>query len=55
VGDLWRGLPMDTELRMHWWRVPAAEVPRDEDDIVEWLFGWWETVDAWIGVHKPVP
>ena len=55
VGDLWRGLPMDTEVRMHWWRVPAAEVPRDEDGIVEWLFGWWETVDAWIGVHKPVP
>jgi hypothetical protein len=29
-------------------------VPRDEDSIVEWLFGWWETVDAWIGVTKPV-
>jgi 1-acyl-sn-glycerol-3-phosphate acyltransferase len=55
VGDLWRALPMDTEVRMHWWRVPAAEVPRDEHGIVEWLFGWWETVDAWIGVHKPVP
>jgi 1-acyl-sn-glycerol-3-phosphate acyltransferase len=54
VGDLWRGLPMDTEVHMHWWRVPADEVPRDEDGIVEWLFGWWETVDAWIGVTKPV-
>jgi 1-acyl-sn-glycerol-3-phosphate acyltransferase len=54
VGDLWRGLPMDTEIRMHWWRVPAAEVPRDDDGIVEWLFGWWEVADEWIGVHKPV-
>jgi 1-acyl-sn-glycerol-3-phosphate acyltransferase len=55
VGDLWRGLPMDTEIRMHWWRVPAAEVPRDDAGVVEWLFGWWEIVDAWIGVHRPVP
>ena len=55
VGDLWRGLPMDTEVHMRWWRVPAHEVPRDDDGIVEWLFGWWEIVDAWIGVTKPVP
>ncbi len=55
VADLWRGLPMDTEIKMHWWRVPAAEVPRDDDGIVEWLFGWWEIVDEWIGVHKPIP
>jgi 1-acyl-sn-glycerol-3-phosphate acyltransferase len=55
VGDLWRELPMDTEIKMHWWRVPAAEVPRDDDGIIEWLFGWWEMVDEWIGVHKPVP
>jgi 1-acyl-sn-glycerol-3-phosphate acyltransferase len=54
VGDLWRGLPMDTEVHMRWWRVPAEEVPRDEDSIVEWLFGWWEIVDAWIGMTKPV-
>jgi 1-acyl-sn-glycerol-3-phosphate acyltransferase len=54
VGDLWRGLPMDTEIHMHWWQVPAGEVPRDDDGIVEWLFGWWEIVDAWIGVNRPV-
>jgi 1-acyl-sn-glycerol-3-phosphate acyltransferase len=55
VGDLWRGLPMDTEIHMRWWRVPAGEVPRDDDGIVEWLFGWWAIVDAWIGVTRPVP
>jgi 1-acyl-sn-glycerol-3-phosphate acyltransferase len=55
VGDLWRSLPMDTEIHMRWWRVPAGEVPRDNDGIIEWLFGWWEIVDAWIGATKPVP
>jgi 1-acyl-sn-glycerol-3-phosphate acyltransferase len=54
VGDLWRGLPMDTEIHMRWWRVPADEVPRDDAGIREWLFGWWEIVDAWIGVTRPV-
>ncbi len=53
VADLWRGLPMDTEIRMHWWQVPAAEVPRDEDAVPDWLYGWWERVDAWIGIHRP--
>jgi 1-acyl-sn-glycerol-3-phosphate acyltransferase len=55
VGDLWRGLPMDTEVHLRWWRVPASEVPRDDDAIVEWLFGWWEVVDSWIGVTRPLP
>lgn len=49
--DVWRGLPMDTEVRMRWWHVPAEEVPRDEEGIVEWLYGWWATVDGWIGRH----
>jgi 1-acyl-sn-glycerol-3-phosphate acyltransferase len=52
VADLWRGLPMDTEIRMHWWQVPADEAPRAEDAVPEWLYGWWERVDAWIGAHR---
>ena len=53
VIDLWRGLPMDTVVRMRWWQVPAAEVPRDDDAVVEWLFGWWGLVDAWIARNRP--
>jgi 1-acyl-sn-glycerol-3-phosphate acyltransferase len=52
VADLWHGLPMDTEIRMHWWQVPADEVPRDDDAVPEWLYDWWERVDAWIGAHR---
>jgi 1-acyl-sn-glycerol-3-phosphate acyltransferase len=48
VGDVWRHLPMDKTLHLRWWFVPAAEIPRDETDQVDWLYRWWGTVDAWI-------
>jgi 1-acyl-sn-glycerol-3-phosphate acyltransferase len=48
VGDLWRGLPMDKTLHLRWWFVPAADVPRGESELTDWLYRWWETIDAWI-------
>ncbi|WNV73565.1 lysophospholipid acyltransferase family protein [Geodermatophilus sp. DSM 44513] len=48
VGDLWRGLPMDKTLHLRWWFVPAAEVPRGEAQLTEWLYRWWATIDAWV-------
>jgi 1-acyl-sn-glycerol-3-phosphate acyltransferase len=48
VRDLWRGLPMDKTLHLRWWFVPAADVPRDDTQLIEWLYRWWATIDAWI-------
>ena len=48
VRDLWRGLPMDKTLHLRWWFVPAHEVPREEAQLTDWLYQWWETIDAWI-------
>jgi 1-acyl-sn-glycerol-3-phosphate acyltransferase len=48
VRDLWRGLPMDKTLHLRWWFVPAAEVPKEESQLTDWLYRWWETIDAWI-------
>ncbi|MGH3693883.1 MAG: 1-acyl-sn-glycerol-3-phosphate acyltransferase [Pseudonocardiaceae bacterium] len=48
VVDIWRELPLDQTVRMRWWRVPAAEVPRGEDAQLEWLYHWWERIDDWI-------
>ena len=48
VRDLWRNLPMDKTLHLRWWFIPAAEVPRDESRLTDWLYHWWETIDAWI-------
>jgi 1-acyl-sn-glycerol-3-phosphate acyltransferase len=48
VRDIWRGLPTDKTLYLRWWFVPAAEVPRDETEQMDWLYKWWETIDDWI-------
>ena len=49
--DLWDGLPMDSTVRMRWWFVPAAEVPRDPGAQSDWLFARWAELDAWIASH----
>jgi len=54
VRDIWRALPMEQIIKAKWWRVPAAEVPRDRDEVVQWLYEWWERIDAWIAENRPV-
>jgi 1-acyl-sn-glycerol-3-phosphate acyltransferase len=55
VGDVWRSLLADMEVRARWWRVPSASVPRqaDRDTQVSWLYDWWERIDAWITAQAP--
>jgi len=53
VRDVWRELPMDKRLVMRWWQVPREEIPAGRDERIEWLFGWWERIDAWIEANKP--
>ncbi|MGY1785173.1 lysophospholipid acyltransferase family protein [Geodermatophilus sp. SYSU D00698] len=48
VRDVWRGLPIDKTLHLRWWFIPAAEVPRGEAELTDWLYRWWETIDDWI-------
>jgi len=52
VGDVWRELPMDKRLVMQWWQVPRAEIPEGRDAQIDWLFGWWERIDAWVDEHR---
>jgi 1-acyl-sn-glycerol-3-phosphate acyltransferase len=54
VADVWRELPMDKQIIMRWWRVPRAEVPEGRDERIDWLFSWWERIDAWVDEHRPV-
>ena len=51
VGDIWRGLPQDKTLHMRWTFIPAADIPDDEDEFVDWLYDWWADIDAWIRAH----
>jgi 1-acyl-sn-glycerol-3-phosphate acyltransferase len=50
MADIWRALPLDTTVRMRWWRVPSDEVPRDEP--VEWLYDWWKRIDDWVDATR---
>jgi 1-acyl-sn-glycerol-3-phosphate acyltransferase len=53
VKAIWRYMPMDTTIRVHWWRVPGDEAPRDAEAVGDWLFGWWSLVDGWIEANRP--
>jgi 1-acyl-sn-glycerol-3-phosphate acyltransferase len=53
VGDVWRELPMDKRIIMRWWQVPRAEIPAGREQRIEWLFAWWERIDAWIDENRP--
>jgi hypothetical protein len=52
VADIWRALPLDSTVHMRWWRVPASDVPHDEDDQVDWLYRWWGRIDRWVDTHR---
>ncbi len=51
--DLWRELPMDKQIIMRWWRVPRSDIPLGREQRIDWLFSWWETIDAWIAENRP--
>ena len=53
IKAMWRYMPMDTTIKVHWWRVPAQEAPKDPEAVGDWLFGWWSLVDSWIEANRP--
>ena len=55
IGDVWRELPMDKSIRMHWWAVRPEEVPAGREERIEWLYDWWHRIDAWIEANQPRP
>ncbi|HWI09686.1 MAG TPA: 1-acyl-sn-glycerol-3-phosphate acyltransferase [Solirubrobacteraceae bacterium] len=53
VVDLWRGLPLDDDIDIRMWHVPAADVPASEAERIEWLGAWWRRMDEWISTERP--
>lgn len=47
MGDIWRGMPMGTEVHVRVWHVPAGKIPPPEDQET-WLFDMWSEIDSWI-------
>jgi len=40
------------QVKVELWRVPAAEVPTDSEEQIEWLHGWWRKMDEWVARHQ---
>ncbi len=49
--DLWRGIPLDSDLTVKAWRVPRTEIPRARESQDAWLQWWWRRIDAWLIDH----
>jgi 1-acyl-sn-glycerol-3-phosphate acyltransferase len=43
----WAQLPFRRPVRIHWWRIAAADIPQGEEARGEWLLGQWERMDRW--------
>ncbi len=50
AGDIWRGMPMDTEVVVRIWRFSAEQIP-GPDEQEAWLYDRWAEIDAWISDH----
>jgi hypothetical protein len=46
--DVWRHLPDDQVIEVRLWHEPADVIADDSDAQIDWLFGWWQTLDAWV-------
>ncbi len=49
ISDIWPGGLVGTTVRLKFWRFPAAEVPRDRQALIVWLYERWQELDDWIG------
>lgn len=46
--DFLHGSLLGTTIRVKFWRVPYAEIPKDHGGRVRWLYEWWRRIDEWI-------
>ncbi|MGA2319369.1 MAG: 1-acyl-sn-glycerol-3-phosphate acyltransferase [Solirubrobacteraceae bacterium] len=49
IRDIWSGGLVGTTVHLKFWRFPAAEVPRERDELIVWLYDRWQALDDWIG------
>lgn len=55
LNDIWSGKLIGRTIRLCFWRVPGADIPRTAEGRVEWLDAQWERVDAWVGANSGLP
>lgn len=50
--DAWGQLATAQDIEMRLWLECAEDVPTGHDEQIDWLFGWWRTIDAWVDEHQ---
>ena len=50
IGDIWRGMPMDTKVAVKIWPCPAEIIPPPESQ-ERWLYDMWAEIDEWISAR----
>jgi 1-acyl-sn-glycerol-3-phosphate acyltransferase len=55
ISDIWGGGLVGTTVRVKFWRCPAAEIPRERDAQIAWLYEHWQALDDWVGQQRPAP
>lgn len=48
VSDVWTGRLVGSTVAVRFWRIDRSAVPVERSARVEWLFGVWAKVDAWV-------
>lgn len=51
LNHLWRGALIGRTIHLALWRVPAADIPKDEAGRVAWLNGQWEKMNHFVDEH----
>ena len=52
IRDIWGGGLVGTTVKVRFWRVPAADVPAQERERIEWLYDRWQALDDWVGANR---
>jgi len=51
IRDIWSGGLVGSDVQIHFWRIPHADIPADDADRETWLFKTWAAIDAWVTAH----
>jgi 1-acyl-sn-glycerol-3-phosphate acyltransferase len=50
--EVWRLLPEPQTIELRLWHEPVSAIPADPDERIDWLFGWWRTIDEWVAERR---
>ena len=52
LGEVWRLLPERQTIEIRLWHEPAGAVPAGREQQIDWLFGCWRALDAWVAGRR---